>query len=203
MSKRDAEAAELTEECDAKRQSMKVDDIVAVKPEDCKTIVAMKEADSSKRDAEAAELTDERDRRKVVKLEDCTTARREADAASRLIQTLSEVDVAALLPTAPPQFLKAKVEPLEVLVGGVRFKTSRETLTSVPGSHLAEMFRPGGPKEAGRNDRGRYEIPDRPGTHFMFVLNYLRDREIDPPADKAVRAEIEAEAKYYGLEELV
>ena len=121
------------------------------------------------------------------------------------------------------------------------FATSchRETLTSVGGCRLAELFTRDGPNEAQKNEEGRYMIPDRKGIllgllkrspyfgvevgpvqdylgpvpldaitrrvgdHFMFILNYLRDREIDVPDERPTKEEIEEEAKFYGLEELV
>eukprot|EP00668_Euglena_longa_P003749 GGOE01004397.1.p2 GENE.GGOE01004397.1~~GGOE01004397.1.p2 ORF type:complete len:400 (-),score=108.72 GGOE01004397.1:492-1652(-) len=185
MSKRDAEAAGLNDGCEGIPKVARVEDGTAE--------LALEEA--------AVAQVECRGTPEVPKV-DTKVVLTPVDEAARLIQTIAEADVTALLPPQP-QFLKAKVEQLEVFVGGVRFKTSRETLTSVPGSHLAALFQPGGPKEAGKDDKGRYEIPDRPGKHFMFILNYLRDREIDPPANKAVLEEIEAEAKHYGLQELV
>mmetsp|Transcript_39798 Transcript_39798/g.71297 ORF Transcript_39798/g.71297 Transcript_39798/m.71297 type:complete len:366 (-) Transcript_39798:208-1305(-) len=117
--------------------------------------------------------------------------------------------------------IKPRVERLVVYVGGrpedggKRFVTSRETLTKLPGSHLAALFTKGGPNEAKREivpnsdpqsvpkEEEAYIISDRSGDHFMFILNFLRDNEIDSPDDLTIRKSIEDEAEYYGLTQLV
>ena len=58
-------------------------------------------------------------------------------------------------------------------VGGHRFETSRQTLTTVPDTYFCSMF------------SGRFELApdavdgsyflDRDGTHFRHVLNFLRN----------------------------
>ena len=57
-------------------------------------------------------------------------------------------------------------------VGGVHFETSLDTLLSDPNSMLAAMF--SGRHNVMKDEDGRYFI-DRDGTHFRFILNYLRD----------------------------
>jgi hypothetical protein len=129
-----------------------------------------------------------------------------ASAAVSLISAVEHDTAAALdqVSTLRAQvYAKTKVEPLVVIVGGTRFKSSRETLTSTPESLLAALITKGGPNEAPRDEKGAYLIPDRPGAHFNFILNYLRDREIDVPIDPAVAAAILAEAQHYGLTDLV
>ena len=58
-------------------------------------------------------------------------------------------------------------------VGGKIFKTSRDTLLSVPGSLLYKIFEDENTDELKQPD-GSVFI-DRPHTHFMYILNYLRD----------------------------
>ena len=58
-------------------------------------------------------------------------------------------------------------------VGGKRFETSRQTLTSVPDTYLASMFS-GRFELAPDAEDGSYFI-DRDPKHFNLVLNYLRD----------------------------
>jgi hypothetical protein len=100
---------------------------------------------------------------------------------------------------------ESQINPNRVLldVGGVHFSTTTSTLTSVPDSMLGRMFSGKYPVKVCSED-GRVFI-DRDGTHFHYLLSFLRD-----PAnykfkthDKAVRDEVQEEAKYYGLEELM
>eukprot|EP00930_Biecheleria_cincta_P038620 TRINITY_DN26528_c0_g1_i2.p1 TRINITY_DN26528_c0_g1~~TRINITY_DN26528_c0_g1_i2.p1 ORF type:complete len:364 (+),score=97.81 TRINITY_DN26528_c0_g1_i2:50-1141(+) len=91
-------------------------------------------------------------------------------------------------------------------VGGVHFKTSRSTLTSVHGSMLAAMF-------SGRHDSmlssegqdGRTFI-DRDGAPFGYILNFLRDRSAKGAIDALPAQERDAvrrEAHYFGLDHLI
>jgi len=97
---------------------------------------------------------------------------------------------------------ESQVNPNRVLldVGGVHFSTTTNTLTAVPDSMLGRMFSGKYPVKVCED--GRVFI-DRDGTHFHYILSFLRD-----PAnykfktqDKAVKDEVQAEAQYYGLEE--
>jgi hypothetical protein len=97
---------------------------------------------------------------------------------------------------------ESQINPNRVLldVGGVHFSTTTNTLTAVPDSMLGRMFSGKYPVKVCED--GRVFI-DRDGTHFHYILSFLRD-----PAnykfktqDKAVRDEVQAEAQYYGLEE--
>lgn len=57
-------------------------------------------------------------------------------------------------------------------VGGALFETSIDTLCRDANSMLAAMF--SGRHNATTDEDGRYFI-DRDGTHFRYILNYLRD----------------------------
>ena len=58
-------------------------------------------------------------------------------------------------------------------VGGIHFETSIETLCKGdPDSMLSAMF--SGRHNVMKDEEGRYFI-DRDGTHFRYILNYLRD----------------------------
>ena len=59
-------------------------------------------------------------------------------------------------------------------VGGHKFTTSLQTLTSVPDTYLASLF--SGRYELAPDAEGEYLI-DRDGEHFNLVLNFLRDPE--------------------------
>ena len=65
-------------------------------------------------------------------------------------------------------------------VGGVHFETSIETLRGDPDSMLAAMF--SGRHNICKDEDGRYFI-DRDGTHFRYILNYLRDGSTYIPVD--------------------
>ena len=63
-------------------------------------------------------------------------------------------------------------------VGGHVFKTSVQTLTKDPNSMLAAMF--SGKFEMKPCEDGSFFI-DRDGTHFRFILNYLRTGKLTLP----------------------
>jgi hypothetical protein len=91
---------------------------------------------------------------------------------------------------------------LKLDVGGHKFTTSLTTLTSKPESMLAVMF--SGRHKLIQDKKGAYFL-DRDGTHFRFILNYLRDgRLVDGtlPEDKLQLQELLRESDYYGLTEL-
>ena len=83
------------------------------------------------------------------------------------------------------------------------FMTSTLTLTRDPDSMLAAMF--SGRHALRQDDDGAYFI-DRDGTHFRYVLNYLRDGGFRPgtlPANACFLGELCTEAEYYQLDGLV
>ena len=91
---------------------------------------------------------------------------------------------------------------LKLDVGGHKFTTSRTTLTSQPDSMLAAMF--SGRHKLIQDEKGAYFI-DRDGTHFRFILNYLRDGQLGEgtlPEDRFQLQELVRESDYYQLTEL-
>ena len=82
-------------------------------------------------------------------------------------------------------------------VGGHHFATSLQTLTKDPNSMLAAMF--SGKFEMKPSEDGTFFI-DRDGTHFRFILNYLRNGELILPEGATCHKELEAEAKFYQLQ---
>ncbi|XP_022802348.1 uncharacterized protein LOC111339885 [Stylophora pistillata] len=52
------------------------------------------------------------------------------------------------------------------------------------------------------DEDGTYFI-DRDGTHFRYILNYLRTGELVVPDDKTVRHELLIEAKFYHVEGMI
>ena len=85
-------------------------------------------------------------------------------------------------------------------VGGQHFTTSLETLTKDPNSMLAAMF--SGKFDMKPAEDGAFFI-DRDGTHFRFILNYLRRGKLILPANAACLAELEAEANFYQIQGLL
>ncbi|PFX29375.1 uncharacterized protein LOC111324926 [Stylophora pistillata] len=86
---------------------------------------------------------------------------------------------------------------IQLNVGGHRFTTSLQTLTKDPNSMLAAMF--SGKFEMKPTDDGAFFI-DRDGTHFRFILNYLRSGELILPEGATFLKELEAEAKFYQIQ---
>ena len=84
-------------------------------------------------------------------------------------------------------------------IGGHTYMTSTLTLTRDADSMLAAMF--SGRHALTNEPDGSYFI-DRDGTHFRYILNYLRDggfRDGALPADKAVLTELLTEAEFYQI----
>eukprot|EP01113_Clastostelium_recurvatum_P022758 TRINITY_DN2726_c0_g1_i4.p1 TRINITY_DN2726_c0_g1~~TRINITY_DN2726_c0_g1_i4.p1 ORF type:complete len:332 (-),score=51.93 TRINITY_DN2726_c0_g1_i4:24-1019(-) len=98
--------------------------------------------------------------------------------------------------------LKVATLPSPVLlnVGGMLFATSAETLQSRRNTYFGAMF--SGMIELKPDKDGRIFI-DRDGTHFRYVLNYLRNGELLVPEDKLVRKELLVEAQFYGLQDMI
>ncbi|KAL9951581.1 hypothetical protein ACROYT_G044265 [Oculina patagonica] len=86
---------------------------------------------------------------------------------------------------------------LNLNVGGHRFSTSLATMNKDPGSMLHAMF--SGRFETKPSEDGSYFI-DRDGTHFRYILNYLRTGQLVVPEDKVVRRELLTEAEFYQVE---
>ena len=80
-------------------------------------------------------------------------------AFSRQHEALNEGDINRISPT------------MKLNIGGHYFTTTRQTLTKDPNSMLAAMF--SGKFDMKPAEDGAFFI-DRDGTHFRFILNYLR-----------------------------
>ena len=52
------------------------------------------------------------------------------------------------------------------------------------------------------NEDGSYFI-DRDGTHFRYILNYLRTGQLIVPKDEIIREELLAEAEFYQVEGII
>ena len=69
-----------------------------------------------------------------------------------------------------------------------------------PGSMLHAMF--SGRFDTKPGEDGSYFI-DRDGTHFRYILNYLRTGKLVVPDDKVVRKELLTEAEFYVVEGII
>ena len=88
-------------------------------------------------------------------------------------------------------------------VGGHIFTTSQLTLTREADSMLAAMF--SGRHGLKKEEDGTIFI-DRDGTHFRYILNYLRDGGLGTdalPRSKQMLRELRNEAVYFQLHGLV
>eukprot|EP00971_Amphidinium_carterae_P281039 5580224-Amphidinium_carterae.1 len=91
-------------------------------------------------------------------------------------------------------------DPVILDVGGCRFKTSISTLCRDRGSMLAAMFSGIGFDMRPSEDGGFFI--DRDGTHFRYILNYLRGCfDPDGLSDSTLK-ELAAEADFYQLQGL-
>ena len=85
-------------------------------------------------------------------------------------------------------------------VGGHHFATTVQTLRKDPNSMLAAMF--SGKFDTKPSEDGSFFI-DRDGTHFRFILNYLRDGKLILPEGATFHKELEAEATFYQIQGLM
>lgn len=88
-------------------------------------------------------------------------------------------------------------DPIVLDVGGKRFKTTLATLRRDKNSMIAAMFSGSGfPMQP--SDDGSFFI-DRDGTHFRFILNFLRGCFTTIGLDKATVDQLAVEADFYQL----
>ena len=85
-------------------------------------------------------------------------------------------------------------------VGGQHFTTSVQTLTKDPNSMLAAMF--SGRFDMKPSEDGSFFI-DRDGTHFRFILNFLRTGKLTLPKGATFTEELEEEAEFYQIQGLI
>ena len=85
-------------------------------------------------------------------------------------------------------------------VGGQHFTTSVQTLTKDPNWMLAAMF--SGRFDMKPSEDGSFFI-DRDGTHFRFILNFLRTGKLTLPEGATFIKELEEEAEFYQIQGLI
>ena len=90
-------------------------------------------------------------------------------------------------------------DPVKLNVGGVVMVVGRQTLTSVPGSRLAEMFLVD--MNLRQVDQGEIFI-DRDHLAFSYLITYLRNgRKYLPNITNEMKVLIEIEIAYWKLQE--
>ena len=89
---------------------------------------------------------------------------------------------------------------IKLNVGGQHFTTSVQTLTKDPNSMLAAMF--SGRYDMKPSEDGSFFI-DRDGTHFRFILNFLRTGKLTLPEGATFTKELEEEAEFYQIQGLI
>ena len=97
---------------------------------------------------------------------------------------------------------RIKDSQMTLNIGGIRFTTSLTTLTNVQDSYFVHLFC--GTHIPKPCEDGSYFF-DRDGTHFRYILNYLRNGPntiTSIPNDETILHELLGEAKYYRLSEL-
>merc|ERR1712117_724967 len=88
-------------------------------------------------------------------------------------------------------------------VGGTLFTTTITTLTKYPNSLLAAMFEPDSECPPARKDKeGNFFIDGEPKP-FEMILRFLRRGKLTEDIDGCTLEQLELEADYYGLEELL
>ena len=85
-------------------------------------------------------------------------------------------------------------------IGGQHFTTSIQTLTKDPDSMLAAMF--SGRFELNPCEDGAFFI-DRDGTHFRYILNYLRSGKLNLPENTTFEKELLEEAEFYQIQGMI
>ena len=89
---------------------------------------------------------------------------------------------------------------IKLNVGGQHFTTTVQTLTKDPNSMLAAMS--SGKFEMKPSENGSFFI-DRDGTHFRFILNFLRTGKLILPEGATFTKELEEEAEFYQIQGLI
>ena len=114
----------------------------------------------------------------------------ERDKLQKEIQRMSEIN-------------KIQDSCIKLNIGGHLYTTSTLTLTKDPQSMLATMF--SGRHSIIKEGDGSCFI-DRDGTHFCYILNYLRDGGFNDdmlPTDIDIQKKLLREAEYYQLSGVV
>jgi len=91
-------------------------------------------------------------------------------------------------------------EIIEFNVGGTTYTTSKTTITSYPDSMLCRMI--SGNLSNATDTKKRIFI-DRDGPLFRYVLNFLRDKQLNLPENFTEYAQLRQEAEFFCIEPIV
>jgi hypothetical protein len=91
-------------------------------------------------------------------------------------------------------------EIIELNVGGTVYTTTRTTLTSYPNSMLYFMISSG---MSNATDSKQRIFIDRDGLMFRFILNFLRDKQLNLPANFSEYTQLRQEADFFGIEPII
>ena len=126
----------------------------------------------------------------------------EMESMDQFNEWLAEVRTKAAMDTMRAHITKDKVV---LNVGGTRFTTSVQTLTSVPNTFFASMFSGRFDLTLDADEDGAHFI-DRDGSRFRHILDYLRDPtgfELNADLTTAQRRELLKEAEFFCVAPLV
>eukprot|EP00123_Amoebidium_parasiticum_P006988 comp17801_c0_seq1/m.17873 comp17801_c0_seq1/g.17873 ORF comp17801_c0_seq1/g.17873 comp17801_c0_seq1/m.17873 type:complete len:590 (-) comp17801_c0_seq1:209-1978(-) len=91
-------------------------------------------------------------------------------------------------------------EPIDLDVGGVKYRTTRQTICSINGTFLEALFTGENPPNV---DQTGCVFIDRDGALFRYILSYLRDHDDTGfPASATKKRLLLKEAEYFGIEPL-
>ncbi|EGG19891.1 hypothetical protein DFA_06995 [Cavenderia fasciculata] len=89
-------------------------------------------------------------------------------------------------------------DPITLNIGGKKFQTSKATLTRIKGTYFDVMLS-GEVNIKPIADTTNTFFIDRDGSNFKYILNYLRDGDINV-IPKEVKSEVEREMKFYKID---
>jgi len=129
----------------------------------------------------------------------------DAQVRERMRQQQEELDLARATFESQKQRMeelnRRQQTKVKLNIGGIRYETSVTTLAKDGTSMLAAMFSGLYPLSPDADD-GSIFI-DRDGTHFRYILNYLRDGTFNPPQETPILRELLQEAEFYQIGGLI
>ncbi|GAM17351.1 hypothetical protein SAMD00019534_005260 [Acytostelium subglobosum LB1] len=107
-----------------------------------------------------------------------------------------------------PSLEKTQVSsPITLDVGGIQFKTSKETLLNAKGSYFEILVQNmmnrlsetvGDDENEQQTDSALYQFIDRDGTHFRYILNFMRGIPVVIPTN--IKPILKEEISFYGIQ---
>jgi len=121
--------------------------------------------------------------------------------AHKIVATAKEETEAWTMEKAKLAMVQQFQPKIKLDVGGSKFTTSLTTLRRFPDTMIGAMF-------SGRHalplDEEGYHFVDRDGTHFRYILNFLRSPEtFELDLAGSALKELKSECDYYGIVDLM